>query len=375
MKKILVISNSAASYHSPIFKKIAKNNYLHVIYYSNDLYNDQYNKEYDTVIKKERKLFKGYDYTFIQSSFPIIKFFQFLYIFISIIYSKKINNIFVFGYDHPRCWASVILGKILNKNILWRGEAIPRKNHPLKKEIKNMALKIFFSFCDKIFYSCKKNKNVLKDYTSKHIYPYPCSVDNSYFRKQFSNLKNKKKKLIKGFKLGPKTFKIVSVCRLTKRKNLSYLLREIYKFKIKNIEILLVGNGPERENLKILSKKFNLKVKFFGFQNQHNICKILSISDLYCLVSNFDASPKSINEAMNFKLPIITRNTIGTAGDLVINGFNGYIIKDNIKLGKILKRLIINKNKLNYLSKNSYVTLDNFFSHEICIKNVINHCK
>ena len=56
MKKILVISNSAASYHSPILKKIAKNNYLHVIYYSNDLYNDQYNKEYDTVIKKERKL-------------------------------------------------------------------------------------------------------------------------------------------------------------------------------------------------------------------------------------------------------------------------------------------------------------------------------
>lgn len=375
MKKILVISNSAASYHSPILKKIAKKNYLHAIYYNNDYFNDWYNKEYKTLIKKERNLFKGYNCTFIKSDSSIIKFFEFLYIFISIIYSKKINNIFVFGYDHPRCWAAVILGKILNKNILWRGETIPRKNHPLKKKIKNLSLKFFFSFCDKIFYSCKKNKNILKNYTTKFIYPYPCSVDNYYFRKQFLNFKNKKKTLIKKFKLDPDTFKIASVCRLTKRKNLSYLLKEIHKYKIKNVEILLVGDGAEKENLKKLSKKFNIKVKFFGFQNQYNICKVLSISDLYCLVSNFDASPKSINEAMNFRLPVITRNTVGTAGDLVINGYNGYIINDNISLGKILKKLITNRNKLNYLSQNSYVTLDNFFSHEICIKNVIDQCK
>lgn len=375
MKKILVISNSATSYHSPILKKIARNNYLHAIYYNNYCFNNWYNKEYKTLIKKERKLFKGYNFTFIKSNLSIIKFFEFIYTFLSILYSKKINNILVFGYDHPRCWVAVILGKILKKNILWRGEAIPKKNRILKKKVKDLVLKFFFICCDKIFYSCKKNKIFLKKYTSKFIYAYPCSVDNSYFRKQFLNFKNKKKNLIKNFKLDPDTFKIASVCRLTKRKNLSYLLREIHKYKIKNVEILLIGDGAERENLKNLSKKFNLRVKFFGFQNQYNICKILSISDLYCLVSNFDASPKSINEAMNFRLPVITRNTVGTAGDLVIDRYNGIIINDNISLGKTLKKLITNKNKLNYLSKNSYVTLDNFFSHEICIKNVIDQCK
>ena len=97
----------------------------------------------------------------------------------------------------------------------------------------------------------------------------------------------------------------------------------------------------------------------------------MSISDLYCLVSNFDASPKSINEAMNFKLPVITRNTVGTAGDLVINGFNGYIINDNISLGKTLKKLITNKNKLNYFSQNSYVTLDNFFHMKFVLKMLL----
>ena len=56
MKKILVISNSAASYHSPILKKIAKKNYLHAIYYNNDYFNDWYNEEYKTLIKKRKKV-------------------------------------------------------------------------------------------------------------------------------------------------------------------------------------------------------------------------------------------------------------------------------------------------------------------------------
>lgn len=86
MKKILVISNSATSYHSPILKKIARNNYLHAIYYNNYCFNNWYNKEYKTLIKKERKLFKGYNFTFIKSNLSIIKFFEFIYTFLSILY-------------------------------------------------------------------------------------------------------------------------------------------------------------------------------------------------------------------------------------------------------------------------------------------------
>ena len=375
MKKILIISNTVSSYHSPIFKNLAKKNYVHAIYYKNDQYEDWYNKEYKTLIKKNRSLFKGYNFSIIKFENFFLKYINFIYQFLKIILRKQIDNIVIFGYDHAQYWTALLIGKILNKKILWRGEAIPKETGYLKRLIKKITLTIFFSLCDKIFYSCEKNKKFLKNYTNKILYPYPCSVDNDYFRKNYYKLKKDKKKIIKQFNLKNNTFKITSVCRFTKRKNLSTLLKEIYFSKIKNIEVLLVGDGPEMKNLNEISKKYQLNVRFFGYKNQKEICKILSISDLYCLISNFGASPKSINEALNFKLPVITRDTVGTAGDLVIDSFNGYIINKNDDLRKKIKFITKQKKIYKFLKKNTFNNLDNFFSHKICEKNIIEQCK
>ena len=64
-------------------------------------------------------------------------------------------------------------------------------------------------------------------------------------------------------------------------------------------------------------------------------------------------SPKIINECLNFEIPIICSDSVGTSGDLVINDFNGYIFKNNDDndLKKALKNIIIDKNLKN-LKKN-----------------------
>ena len=374
MKKILVISKTVSSYHSPIFKKIGKNNYLHALYYRNDQFINWYNPEYKTVIKKNKKLFIGYKFTFINSSNSILKLIEFTYKLINTLLKYNIKNILIFGYDHPTCWIAIITGKILNRNILWRGEAILKKENFIKKIIKKIYLKTFFSMCDYLFYSCDNNRKLISKYSASKLWPYPCSVDNLFFRKKFFYLKKKKNDLIQKYKLSNSSFKIVAVSRLTKRKNLAYLLKEIYLSKIKNIEILIVGNGPEYEKLIKLAKKLNLSVKFFGYQEHEEVCRILSIANLYCLVSNFDASPKSLNEALNFKLPIIIRDTIGTAGDLIIDNFNGVILKKKDKLNLVLKDLIKDKKKQKLFSKNSYKTLDSFFNHDVCKNNIIKKC-
>ena len=45
------------------------------------------------------------------------------------------------------------------------------------------------------------------------------------------------------------------------------------------------------------------------------------------MISDYDPSPKALNEAMNFELPIIVTDVVGTAHDLVVDGVNGYIVK------------------------------------------------
>ena len=50
----------------------------------------------------------------------------------------------------------------------------------------------------------------------------------------------------------------------------------------------------------------------------------LSAADIYLQVSDYDPSPKSLNEAMNFELPIIATRMIGTCQDLVKENINGF---------------------------------------------------
>ena len=45
------------------------------------------------------------------------------------------------------------------------------------------------------------------------------------------------------------------------------------------------------------------------------------------MISEYDPSPRAINEMMNFALPIVCSDGVGTAYDLVQDDVNGYVVK------------------------------------------------
>ena len=375
MKKILVVCRNASTYHAPIFRGLANKSDLRVLYIEKDGYINKYNKEYRSIIKKDFSMFKNYKYKFLPKKKFFFRYIIFYFTILSLIKDKKINNILIFGYDSIYSWIALLTAKTFKIKVLWRGEAILNKNSILKSFLKKIILKFFFNLCDEIFYSCKKNKYFIENYTNKKTKSYPCSVDNHFFRNKFKKYKKNKKKIIKKYNLKNNTFKIISVCRLTRRKNISELLHQVFISKLKNIEILIVGDGPERDNLKNLSKKYNLNCKFFGFMNHDESSKLLSVANIYCLLSKYDASPKSVNEALNFKLPVIINKSIGTADDVVKNYYNGIVLKNNKRLATNLKKIISNKKLLLKMKNNCYKVLDKNFSHETCIKNILNYAK
>ena len=77
-----------------------------------------------------------------------------------------------------------------------------------------------------------------------------------------------------------------------------------------------------------------LKLIFLIFVSKKDMNMVLNKTDVFCLMSNFDASPKIVNEIMNYKIPIILSDKIGTAGDLIVNNYNGFIVKNVIELRK-----------------------------------------
>lgn len=78
-----------------------------------------------------------------------------------------------------------------------------------------------------------------------------------------------------------------------------------------NFVYLIVGNGPEEENLRSLAKKLNIedRVIFAGWQN--NITPYCYISDIFIVPSRHEPFGSVLLEAWSHQLPLITSDSQG----------------------------------------------------------------
>ena len=106
--------------------------------------------------------------------------------------------------------------------------------------------------------------------------------------------------------------RIIHVGRLVKWKKVDLLINACSKLKekYKDIELLIIGDGPQEEELKRLSKnlKFENNIKFLGAIYDEKLTgQYLLSSSIYVLAG---MGGLSINEAMCFNKPINVRCAI-----------------------------------------------------------------
>ena len=100
------------------------------------------------------------------------------------------------------------------------------------------------------------------------------------------------------------------------------------KNKYNDIELLIIGTGPQEKELKELVLKLNIEnnIKFIGgIYDYHLLGRYLLDSTIYVLAG---MGGLSINEAMCFNKPVVCSVCDGTEKKLVRDGFNGYLFKD-----------------------------------------------
>jgi len=164
----------------------------------------------------------------------------------------------------------------------------------------------------------------------------------------------KKKCGIEHFKL------IIFIGRLKKDKQVDFLLR-VFSYVLKHIEdcgLLVVGDGPERENLKNLSKLMRLRnVYFLGeIKEMEKAGKLLFISDV--LVNPGDIG-LSVVHAFCFDMPVITQKS-GVNGpcspefEYIENGKTGFLCEiGNVeRMAEIVIKLLENEKIREKLKRN-----------------------
>jgi len=181
---------------------------------------------------------------------------------------------------------------------------------------------------------------------------------------------------------------LCSVGRPSYQKNTKLLVNTILEVKkvIKDIKMVILGVGfysPQLEEINSLINKYDLKdnIILVPWLKRKEVINIISKSKLYVSTSRYEGLPYTILEAMALSKPCVVTNVDGNK-DLIQNGFNGLLVKEDAELlAEAIIDLISNNDRLknmsentrmvfleNYNIKNSILDLENIYLSEILVK-------
>jgi glycosyltransferase involved in cell wall biosynthesis len=155
-------------------------------------------------------------------------------------------------------------------------------------------------------------------------------------------------------------FGVIYVGRLISHKNVDVLLKAIsaVKEEIPDVKCGIIGDGPEMNKLKVLSRELELNdnVKFFGFiESDEEVYARMKASKVFVLPSTREGFPNTILEANSCGLPaIIIKHEKNAGVGVVKEGYNGFILNLSPKgiAGKIIY-LLQNEDEMIRLRKNA----------------------
>ncbi|MEM7333422.1 MAG: glycosyltransferase family 4 protein [Chloroflexota bacterium] len=125
-----------------------------------------------------------------------------------------------------------------------------------------------------------------------------------------------------------KGHRLITVCRLVNWKGVDGILKTVQN--TPNCDLLVVGDGPEKENLEKLSRNLKIqnRVHFLGSLSHASVIEALKTADLFMLNSVYEGLPHVLLEALAVGLPIVATE-IGGTPEVVLHGVNGRLTPIN----------------------------------------------
>ncbi len=191
--------------------------------------------------------------------------------------------------------------------------------YPFKVE--KILVKAILNNADSIIALTEHMKREMQKISAKNILVIPNGIDMARFNDQspdFSDSLNSKEK------------KIIFVGNLRPEKGLNYLIEAVLHISKKdiNIQLLVVGDGPQRESLEKMVTKLNIndKVTFSGKTDTNRVPVYLKNSDVFVLPSLHEGFPNVLLEAMASGLPVVASDVCGI-NEIIEDNKNGFLVK------------------------------------------------
>ena len=219
----------------------------------------------------------------------------------------------------------------------------------------------------------------LKDFAKKRgakarIDIIPNGVDLKVFDTQYTN---EELRMVRG-SLGLKDeYVVITTSRLVYKNGIDVLISAIARCqeKMLNVKCLIIGDGPEREKLKVQSQKLKIdnKIIFLGQIPQRDLPLYLKISDVFVRPSRSEGLGNSFLEAMAAGLPIIGTPVGGIVDFLISNETGLYTnVDDANDLADKIHKLLTSPESRGRLINNGKKMVRENYSWDIVAKHFKN---
>ena len=169
--------------------------------------------------------------------------------------------------------------------------------------------------------------------------------------------------------------KIIFICvtQLIPRKGMKNLFQawNLLENKIKsNIELIVLGDGPQKEELLNIIKHNNIdNIHLLGNKEYQEVTIYLKEADVFILPTLEDLFSLVVMEAMSSSLPVLTSTNNG-ARELIYEGEKGYVFDaedfSNIKLA--IEKIYADRFRLKQMGKKSYEIISEYSNEKVMSK-------
>ena len=160
---------------------------------------------------------------------------------------------------------------------------------------------------------------------------------------------------------------ICHISNFRKVKRIDDVVKTFYEINKKiPSKLMMVGEGPEKENAENLCKKLKIEDKVYFFGNTTDTNNILSFSDLFLLTSSTESFGLAALEAMASYVPVISTNA-GGLPEVNINEVSGYMsnVGDIDDMVKNSLEILSDDKTNNKFKENARKQAENYDIHKI----------
>lgn len=256
-------------------------------------------------------------------------------------------------------WAAVIAKKLFSKKLVvrcgyeWLQYLENTNSSWWKRKIAYSIEKYAYGAADKILITSPGGKKFITDtfkVKETKIEIIPNYIDTDKF---------------KPLDIKREPNRVVFVGRLEPVKNIMNMVKACVGI---DVDLTIVGDGSQREEIKEVAFKNNIKIDFKGIVSQDDLPHVLNSNSICILPSLSEGNPKSLLEAMSCGLACIGSNIEGITS-IIKDKENGIICGTDVEsINLSMKSLLADKDLLVRLGGNARNSILNEFSLEKVIE-------